>query len=128
MAHIRKSCSQFIYIFPYKRIRGKHAYLVFNQHKISCFKLRVYSAAGVGEKQYFCAHELHQSGGKDYICNRISFIIVDSSFHAHNRNITHITEYEFSCMTGNGGDRKAFNVVVINFSNNFYIIGVVTQT
>ena len=101
VTHVRKTCTKLIYIFSYQRIRHKNAYLVSYHHEITGFEFRINTSACIGKKQYLSSHKLHKSCREYNICYRISFIVVNSSFHTYNRNTTHISEYKFSGMSRN---------------------------
>jgi len=128
LTHIRKSCSKFINILTHQRIGCKTRNMIFDQHKITCAKIRIYTTRCICQKKNFRSHHVHQSDRKYYIRNRIAFIIMNSSFHADYRNIFYITKNKFTSMPWYGRYRKLCNLRIIKFCFNTNIVCIITKT
>ena len=127
MAHVRESCAEFFDVFTDERIWNEHTNLVSNEHKISGFECRVETAARVCEEKNLCTHHLHKSCRKNYVRNRVTFIVVNSALHTHYRNFTNVTEDELAGMTGNCGNRETFDFFVSYFTYNLNIVCIITE-
>ena len=122
LAHIRETNSQLVDVRAHQRVWRKAGNMVFNEHEAAGGKGRIDSPRGIGQKQDFRSHHFHKAGRKNHVRNGISFIIMNSSFHAYHRHALHIAENELSGMSRNGGYRKILDFAVINL--RFHVHGI----
>ncbi len=127
MGHIGKTHAQFVYVGADKRIGGPHGNMVCEHHEISCRKGRVDAAGGVGQKEDFCPHQLHQTHRQYHVRDRISLIVMHPSLHADHRHILDVTEDKFSGMSGHSGNRKPFDLVIVQFGFHTDVIRIVPK-
>ena len=122
LRHIAETLSQHLLIGSDERRRYKITDLVGDHHKITGFVIIIHTAGSIGQKQDPGPHHLHETGGKNYILHGISFIVVDTSLHDYDRDISYVSKDKSALMSADCGHRKTLNIMIIQ--NSFYPNGI----
>ena len=80
------------------------------------------------QKQDLCSHHLHQSNRQYNITHGISFIIMHTSLHAHNRHIPDITKHKAPGMARHRRYRKSLDLMIIHRGLHAKLRRIITQT